>query len=128
MNKVYKEKNIFVFIVVKIIMANLCGITDTCVDSTDITAAAIIGIIIGILSGLAVVITIIIFISMLCKKNPRTPVVYVQNPVYHTAADYPASTSLNYYPPYAQSIGFEEPPPAYQQENIAQISSEKLEI
>jgi len=103
-------------------MPILCSITETCTDSTNIPIGAIIGIIIGILSGLVAVITIIIFISMLCKKRPQTPVVFVQNPVY------PPSASLNYFPPYVQSIGFEEPPPTYQQANIAQISSEKLEI
>jgi hypothetical protein len=129
LNKLFQRINIIVSINPEIIMAILCNITGICTTSKVISIGMIISIVVlGSLIGLATIITVIIIISILCKKKKQQPVVWVPSPIYHTATDYNQAMNMDFYPPYDQSFGFNVPPPAYQQENIPVVSSEKVEV
>lgn len=123
LNKLYKILTISFML----LMITLCSITGTCIENTDLSVGAIIGIIIGGLTGLAAFISIIICISIFCTKKQRPSVVFIQNPDYHTTTGYNPSMNMNYYPAYIHSIPIEEPPPVYQSQNTIEITNEKIE-
>jgi len=109
-------------------MAILCNINGVCTNSTVISVGMIIGIIVTSLIGLVTIITVIIIISMLCKKKKQQPVIWISNPIYQADGSYNQPMNMSSYPPYGQSFGFNEPPPAYQQKNIYVVSKEKIDV
>ena len=62
---------------------------------------------------------------ILCKQKKRPPVIWVQPLAHHAAVSYNPSVNMGYYSSYSQSDDFNVLPPAYQQENVSVVSSEK---
>jgi hypothetical protein len=127
LNKLFQRIKIISSVAPEIIMAVLCDATGTCTNNDVISARTIIGIIIGALIGLSAIITVLIIISILCKKKKQPSVLWVQSAIYHTPVGYNESMNMGSCPTYGQSFGYDVPPPAYQQENIPVVSSKKVE-
>ncbi len=106
-------------------MSTLCGLTDPCTDKAIISIGIIMGILFGSLIAVAIIISII---SIFCKKKKQAPTVSVLNPVCHAAVGHNQAMSMGSYPLNDQPFGFNEPTPAYQQENLPVVSSEKIEV